>query len=63
MFGLTTLPKYLVTVLPADYAGRSAYRYTVACAETGLQIAAGWGESLEQAQLMVHRITTKAPIR
>lgn len=54
---ITKSPAYAVTVLPSDYAGRTAYRYTVSCAESGREIAAGWGESMTQAHDMVSRFT------
>lgn len=46
----------LIRVTEAPYAGRTVYRYTVDCAVTGREIAAGWCDTEGLAQQMAERI-------
>lgn len=51
-----------IRVAEAPYAGRTGYRYTVACADTGREIASGWCESEAVAQQMADRVA-KVPTK
>lgn len=45
-----------IRVVESPYAGRTGYRYTVACETTGREIASGWCESEAVARQMADRV-------